>query len=629
MNRNERRRLAKQNKKNKSAHGATRPVSNAVLSILEKALQFQSDGQLGEAEILYRQVLAQDPDNGFANHLLGLVMLQKGDSRAAVDLLQKALTQDPDNPQKQAILADALIALGKLAQADQTLQKLLQTHPNHANALANMGNIRLVTGHYQQADDYYGKSLAISPENFVNQCNRGNALFSLEKIEAAKECFTRALGLNPDYTDALKNLANALMSEGDLDQAAHVYDQAITLQPADTGLRINRAMLLPVIPKSVNEIKHYRDEMVKNLDALMAQEGNFGNLGEPSIEAGVTGFYLAYGALNDVPVVCKITEMYAKLCPRLTWTADHCQPESEAERSEKYRIGFLSHHFHNHTIGKLNRGFIEHFDRNRFDVIVFRTGSIDDSGSQAIEKAADKVVHLPENLDAAQRLVAHERLDLLFYPDTGMDAFTYYLAYARLAPVQVTSWGHPISTGIANMDYYVSSHDLETDRGDDHYRETLVRLKYPPTCYARPEKVDLTLNRADFGLPEGANLYLCPQTLFKFHPDYDRVLGDILAADPQGRIVIISGRYANKQRLLTERFAKAFPDQVDRVLFVPRMNLEQFMQLILIADVILDPMFFGGGNSSAEAISAGAPIVTLAGEYLRDRVTYAFYKTMG
>jgi len=622
MNRSERRRLAKQNSKlnKKSAVGSEAQLSAELITLLEQAIQCQQSGQFDEAESLYRHVLRYDPANTFANHLLGVTLHQKGDPQAAIELIGKALAQDPNNQGMLANLGNAQMAAGRISEAEQTLLHLLDSHENHAGALAGLGNIYLGSGRYELADQTYAKAMEASPGDFVTLGNWGITLHYLERIEEAKDCYRRALVLKPEYVGVLKNLANALMSEGALQDAADIYEQAITLQPDDSGLRINRAMILPVIPSSVEEIDQCRATLVENLEALIARGGN---LQEPASQAGVTGFYLAYHARNDVPVMRKITEMYGTFCPRLTWSADP-QPSTEG----KLRIGFLSHHFHNHTIGKLNRGFIEHFDRSRFEVVVIRTGATTDTVSETIETAADRTIHLPENLDMAQRMVAEEKLDLLFFPDTGMDAFTYYLAYARLAPVQATSWGHPVTTGIANMDYFISSGDLETEEGDQHYTEKLVRLKTPPTYYYRPEKPEKVLGRADFGLPEDANLYLCPQTLFKFHPDYDAVLGEILKADPEGRIVIICGRYANKQRLLCDRFTKAFPDQFDRLIFVPRMPLDKFLQLMLNADVMLDPMFFGGGNTSAEAIAMGIPIVTIAGDYLRDRVTYAYYKAM-
>jgi predicted O-linked N-acetylglucosamine transferase (SPINDLY family) len=91
----------------------------------------------------------------------------------------------------------------------------------------------------------------------------------------------------------------------------------------------------------------------------------------------------------------------------------------------------------------------------------------------------------------------------------------------------------------------------------------------------------------------------------------------------------LAGRYPSEERLLYERFAKTFPDVLDRVVFLPRMKMSDFLCLVRSADVVLDPVYFSGGNSTAETFALGVPIVTWPDKFLRDRVTYSFYKTMG
>ena len=63
----------------------------------------------------------------------------------------------------------------------------------------------------------------------------------------------------------------------------------------------------------------------------------------------------------------------------------------------------------------------------------------------------------------------------MFYADLGMDIRTYFLAFARLAPVQCVTWGHPDTTGIPNMDYFISSDLIEADGAEKHYSETLYK----------------------------------------------------------------------------------------------------------------------------------------------------------
>jgi len=209
-----------------------------------------------------------------------------------------------------------------------------------------------------------------------------------------------------------------------------------------------------------------------------------------------------------------------------------------------------------------------------------------------------------------------------------MEPLTYFLAFSRLAPVQVAGWGHPVTTGIPNVDYFLSSEGLEPPEAEGHYTERLIRLRHLPAFYKRPAPVS-PVGRAHFGLPEDARLYIIPQTLFKFHPDFDPVLGEILRQDSSARLVLISGSHKSWDASLLQRFRQSFPDQADRALFVPRMGSDDFIRLLGLADALLDTSHFCGGFSSTEAFAAGLPIITWPGAMMRGRVTAAQYQTMG
>ena len=125
------------------------------------------------------------------------------------------------------------------------------------------------------------------------------------------------------------------------------------------------------------------------------------------------------------------------------------------------------------------------------------------------------------------------------YPDIGMEPFTYFLAFARLAPVQCVTWGHPLTTGLDTIDWFLSGESLETEEADAHYTERLVRLRGLPTYYRKPQVAGPAKSRAELGLPESGSLYACPQTLFKFHPEFDRLLAAILQTDRRGHLAMI------------------------------------------------------------------------------------------
>jgi predicted O-linked N-acetylglucosamine transferase (SPINDLY family) len=296
----------------------------------------------------------------------------------------------------------------------------------------------------------------------------------------------------------------------------------------------------------------------------------------------------------------------------------------------RLKIGFLSSYFREHSVGKLSRGFIDHFSRDLFEVIVFQLPGKKDATTEAIVQSADRSVFLARNLEKDRALIAEQELDCLLYLDIGMDPYAYFLSFSRLAPVQAMTWGHPDTTGIPNIDYFISSDLTEPPEASSHYTETLIRLSLMPTYLYRPEVPTQNYERADFSLGDQGYLYIYPQTLFKLHPSYDATLAELLRRDPEGLLVLIDdGKGGHWKKLFIERLSRSFPDVVDRVTFIPVMPNKKFLGLLTLADAILDVPTFSGGVSSLEAFTMGAPIVTWPGEFMKGRVTTGYYKQMG
>jgi protein O-GlcNAc transferase len=262
---------------------------------------------------------------------------------------------------------------------------------------------------------------------------------------------------------------------------------------------------------------------------------------------------------------------------------------------------------------------------------IFIAPRIDDDYSRFIISNAEHHRIVPQQLDEARRQIGALELDILFYQDIGMEPFSYFLAYSRLAPVQCVSFGHPDTTGIPTMDWWVSNDLYETANADSHYSERLFRLRGLGSLayYYRPQLPERPRSRADHGLGAEDHLYICPQNLFKFHPDMDALIAAILRADPCGKLLLVQAKIAHWDRLLKQRFMAGMPDVMDRIVFMPRMNTADYVNLIALSDVMLDTVHFNGMNTSLEAFAVGTPVVTLAGEFQRGRHTQAMYRRMG
>jgi predicted O-linked N-acetylglucosamine transferase (SPINDLY family) len=408
------------------------------------------------------------------------------------------------------------------------------------------------------------------------------------------------------------------LAAGRMAQAEQCFRIVLSRDPNPTT-RFLLATMLPQIYASHEDLNAWRQRLVREIAALQ-QSGVTQDL---TAQLATPMYQIAYHGMDDRAVQQQLTSCYRP--PK-----DPPAPPSAPGMKGRIRVGFISAYLRDHTIGRLNHGLIEKLNRGEFHVTVFGLGNPSQAEvTQRVRKAADAFVPLTLDLPEARRKIRDQRLDVLFFCDIGMEPWTYTLSFSRLAPVQCVTWGHPDTTGVPTLDYFISSEHLDTPDAQRYFTEKLVRLPLPSVYYYRPQLPANPKSRADFGLPPTGHLYGCPQTLYKFHPDFDIVLSKILRADPEGILVLIHGQHREMDEALMARFRRTMPDVAPRVRFVPRQDRDGFLSLNNLFEVSLDPLHFGGGNTSFEALALGVPIVTLPSPFLRGRITFAQYQMMG
>jgi tetratricopeptide (TPR) repeat protein len=198
---------------------------------LELAEQHRQSGQWQEADRLCRDVLAHDPDNGDAWHLLGIVAFQTGYFTTAVDAMRKAVAAHPDRAHFHCNLGLALASTGKLDEAVACYRQALQIAPHSLDIFNNLGIALKAQGQLNEAMHAYRQALAIRPDSPEVWNNLGNALAAQNDWDRASEAFSKALALRPDYPDALNNLGFVQAAQNRLDDAIASYRRALSLRP--------------------------------------------------------------------------------------------------------------------------------------------------------------------------------------------------------------------------------------------------------------------------------------------------------------------------------------------------------------------------------------------------------------
>lgn len=608
------------------------------------------EGEWNQAWLCFQETLQLRPDHAVAHNNVGILLGRQGQNEAAVNSYRRSLQICPQADTYNN-LGVALKKMGRLDEAFECYRHALELDWHCVEAWNNIGGLHVARGDWEQALDAYRKAVCVAPKHLESHLNLGYVQRVLGRPDEALMCYQEAVRIRPDSASAWNNLGVINQELNRLTEAAARYQQALHFQPQHVDSLVNlasvcrimgevkiahealgqaiqigptparqvqRDTLLPVIYPSTEEIHRARARLTDNLKYSYDRGVRL----NPHLDLIVPNFYLSYQGLNDRDLQCAMSRLFE---------TERQNPQLRSPRltDSRIHVGFISRFFCDHTIGKMMRGIITYLSRERFHVAVLSLARSGDDWARSIRESADRFVSLPEDLPSAEREVRVCDLDVLFYADIGMEQMTYSLAHQRLAPVQCVTWGHPDTTGIPTIDYFMSSELLEPENAQEHYSEKLVQLKNLPTCYSRVRFDGPMKPRAHFGLPESGHLYVCPQSLFKIHPDFDEILADLLLQDPQGKVVLFRGSHDTWTEQLLARLQTTMANVIHRVQFLPRQSFQDYLNVLLLADVLLDTPHFSGGNTTFDAFGLNLPVVTLAGDLMRGRQTLACYRKMG
>ncbi len=620
----------------------------AARELIESAQLAYASGNRAKARRLAEQALGIDR---FLDEAWGWIAQVAIDESRPVDGIVaglEAVRLAPGRSTHRRMLAKALDRLGARRSAANNLreaERLDGGRPSEARSRWQTGLLdchdpRLVAGvtgalgrahqlreqgHVAQAAQILADADRWAPHLPELQFRLGLALYALGREGDALRHFERAALLDDRQRPAMIIAASLLGSMGLAERARLHLRQALELQ-VDDAARLSRALCVEAIEASVGSIEITRERMGTELDALLDQPLH---VEAPEDVVQAPTFFLAYHGLPNRALLTKVAAVLQHATPSLTWTAPHCLRRVESR--DRIRVGFISKFLRRHSIGKTSKGLIAQLSRERFEIIsLFIPPYVDDDIARHIRGVSDRWITLPDKLHAARQVIADLELDILFFQDIGMESMSTYLAHARLAPIQCVSFGHPDTTGIPNMDYFISSDLYEPPGAQAHYSERLVLLRNLPTLayYYRPEIAGARKERQDLGLDPAAHIYICPQTLFKIHPEFDGILADILRRDPLGRLILVNRHHAEWTHALCERWSLSMADVMSRIDVLPGHPGSDYLQMLAAADVMLDPLHFNGMNTSLEAFAVGTPVVTWPRDLQRGRHTAGMYRRM-
>jgi protein O-GlcNAc transferase len=644
-------------------------INNAI----PLAFQYYGAGNLQQAAALCREILEEQPHSISVLHLLGIIYYQVGDYDSALRYIKKILQFDPEYSEAYNNLGSITKAKGQFDEAINYFQKAIDLNPCHADAYYNMGNAFIEKGHlddaircYQKAIDlkpnfalaynnlgnifldkgqldqaitYYKKALAANPHVSVTYNNLGNALSAKEQFTEAITYYQKALNLDPADAKTYLNLGNAMKKQVRMNEAVAAYDRALEYNPSSIEAVWARCMAqLPVVYPNQSSIQisrgSYYKELMELREIIFSKPSYYTEEDAAAAVGKHQPFYLAYQGLNDR----ELQKVYGELVCRimaLKYPQFAIAPSMPSWVSgEPLRIGIASGYFYYHSNWKIPiKGWVENLDKQRFELYGYYTWHKNDQETIIARKSFKKFVEGIRSFEKLCQIIRDDNLHVLIFPEIGMDPLTVRLASLRLAAIQCTSWGHPDTSGLPAIDYYLSSDLMEPSDAEDHYTEKLIRLPNLSIYYTPLDLPRVCVNRETFSLRPHAILYLCCQSLFKYLPQYDEVYPRIAQTIPDCQFLFIS----NRSNFVTEQFRARLKltfnnyglDAEDHIVCLPFLEPAQYHAINRLADIYLDSIGWSGCNSTLEAISHNLPIVTLPGELMRGRHSFAILTMMG
>ena len=559
-----------------------------VQKSFQLAVRYHQAGRLGEAEALYRQILAVQPDHADALHFLGVIAHQIGHHDVAVERIRQALVVAPNDAAAHSNLGEAYRAMGRFDEAIASYRRGLALEPDRPEIHNNLGLALAEQDKLDEAVAAHRRALALKPDYPEAHLNLGTALVRRNRLDEAVAAFRRALELRPDYPEAHNNLGNAHKSRGELDAAIAAYRRALQLKPEHCSAHSNLIYAL-----------HFHPD--QKTAAIIEEQHRWNR------------------QFSDPLKHLVLPHRHAPLPER------------------RLRIGYVSPEFRDNVIGRYLVPLFACHDHRAFEIFCYSGVAKPDRETEKFRQRADQWRETVGIRDEAfAEMIRQDQVDILV--DLSLHAAgNRLLVFARQpAPVQVSFASYPESTGLEAIGYRISDRYLESEREDrrsgeiglelrpDLRRERVFLLE-SYWCYD-PCGIEVPVN----ALPaeeSGLVTFGCLNNFSKINEPLLRLWGRVLGKVRASRLVILTDEGSHRKRTL--EILEREGVEAQRVEFVASRSRKAYLELYHRLDIALDPFPYNGHSTSLDALWMGVPVVSLAGDVPVSRAGWSQLANIG
>ena len=563
--------------------------------------------RLDEALTSYGKAIGLKADYAEAFNNRGNTLQELKRLDEALASYDKAIALKPNLADAFNNRGNALKELKRLDEALASYDKAIALEPDYAEAFNNRGNTLKELKRLDEALASYGKAIALKPDLADAFNNRGNALQELKRLDEALASYDKAIALKSDYAEAFNNRGNVLRDLQRLDEALTSYDRALAVKP-DLAHAFNG------IIDCVNRICDWRRNVADEVIAHVSEK----KIISPFVLLGYSGDAALQLQCARNFVADKIPSLPRPLCTGMTW------------RHDKLWIAYLSADFRSHAVAHLIAELVEQHDRSRFKIVGISFGVDDhsemrrrlvaafDECHDVRRKSDQEVAKLLYDLqiDIAIDLMGNTR-------DSRLGIFAY-----RAAPIQVNYLGYPGTTGAEFIDYIIADNMVAPFEHQPFYTEKIVHL---PNCFQvndRKREIGAHVpTREEARLSAEGFVFCCFNGVWKITPAMFDIWMRLLDR-VEGSVLWLLGDNESAERNL-RREAEDRGIAANRLIFARRVGYSDYLARYQLADLFLDTLPFNAGTTASDALWAGLPLVTCAGEAFAARMAGSLLHAVG
>lgn len=607
---------------------------------LQSAISHHQAGRLADAELIYKQILAAEPTQPDALHLLGVLASQCGHHAAGEDLIRRAIAAHSFAPNFRLSLGNVLIAQGRradaivemqdevrlcpgsflamnnlgaalaqegrAADAIRVLEAAVALSPAYADALSNLGVEYVKAGRIAEGVESCSRAALLAPGRPEIEYNLGFAYMQAKDYAGAEAAYRRVTQLDPLHAKAWNDLGVLLMHETNRWEESEIcFNKALEIWPDFFWAHNNLARLLKDSGRIDLAVDAYRKALCFASDASLADIVH-GNLlvtlqyQEGLLPAALLEEHRRYGER----VAAAIAPVPLSIRDRRT--------------DRRLRLGFVSPNFAGHPVGRFLVRLLENIDVTAFEVYCYSDTRRTDDLTARIRKSAavwhESSGHSDEQLFSRIRA---DEIDVLF-DLAGHTAHNRLAVFARrAAPLQVTWLDYVGTTGIRQMDCLLAD-SLEIPAGDEaSYQEQVLRLPGDYVCFDPPLAPPVVATPA---LANGFVTFGSFNIVSKASGTIVKAWAKILRQVPGSRILLKNRGFGLP--MVQGRYRRLFEDEGvsgDRVLFSGWSRQPELLASYGSVDICLDTYPYNGGLTTCEALWMGVPVVACAGDRFAGR----------